>query len=153
MQSDVAEGSIASNPRATAFSGSLSSCGAISAWRRQGHLQADPRPVTCARHQLNGQQQHCPRATCVSHLVASERSQIREMRDLHGPRPTGACFWSLVCPAQPQPCPLACSCKRRHDKMVAALLHRELRVPPWARQRGLLAFGRVRVCRAASVER
>lgn len=32
--------------------------------------------------------------------------------------------------------------------MVAALLHRELRVPPWARQRGLLAFGRVRVCAA-----
>lgn len=32
--------------------------------------------------------------------------------------------------------------QKRHDKMVAALLHRQLRVPPWARQGGLWA----RVC-------
>lgn len=37
--------------------------------------------------------------------------------------------------------PPALQVQKRHDKMVAALLHRALRVPPWARQSGLWAFG------------
>lgn len=105
-----------------------------------GHLQADPRPVTCARRASTASSMH-PSSRLRLPSRRLERSQIREMRDLHGPRSTGAgLVWSaLLCSAAALPPGL--QLQRRHDKMVAALLHRELRVSPWARQRGLLAFG------------
>lgn len=46
---------------------------------------------------------------------------------------------ALLCSAAALPPGL--QLQKRHDKMVAALLHRVLRVLPWARQRGLRALG------------
>lgn len=107
--------------------------------RSKGHLQAGPLPGNVCRSEcvlLRISQRAAPPHRVTWSSFCFRRSQIRDQRSA---RPLGQ--RALLWPAQPQPVPLACSRKRRHDKMVAALLHRELRVPPWATQRGLLGVG------------
>lgn len=72
-------------------------------------------------------------------VLLREITDQRSKRDLHRPWPTGA---ALLCSAAALP--LVLQLQKRHDKMVAALLQRALRVPPWPRQRGLGGGGRFR---------
>jgi hypothetical protein len=98
------------------------------------HLQAQPRLVTCARRAstASSNQHRATRYCTPSSLACVQRSPIRDQR-------SEICTAVALLSRSPAP---GLQLQKWHDKMVAALLHRELRVPPWARQRGLWA----RVC-------
>lgn len=104
-------------------------------------MQAEPRPVTCACAAYTSTASDISfRVTCSSISLPREITYQRSEICTALGRRALLCS-ALQCSAQPQPCPPGLQLQKRHDKMVAALLHRVLRVLPWPRQRGLRALG------------
>lgn len=120
------------DPRRRHPLGPLSSCGAIPA---------------CA-----GSPAGRPAPGNVCSWPRREITKIREMRDLHGPRSTGAASASaLACSAAALP-PWPAAARGVMTRWLRRYCTANSECHPGARQRGLLAFW-VRACRAASEER